>query len=44
MTLSNQTAVNVQEKSSMIWGIFDLIRDYYKSHERGSIRYFGGAL
>ena len=37
MTLSNQTTVNVQEKSSMIWGIADLIRDYYKPHEYGKV-------
>jgi len=28
----------------MIGGIFDLIRDYYKSHERGSIGCSGGML
>ena len=37
MTLSNQTTINVQEKSSMIWGIADLIRDYYKPHEYGKV-------
>ena len=37
MTISNQTTVNVQEKSSMIWGIADLIRDYYKPHEYGKV-------
>ena len=36
-TLHNQTTINVQEKSSMIWGIADLIRDYYKPHEYGKV-------
>ena len=37
MTLNNQTTINIQEKSSMIWGIADLIRDYYKPHEYGKV-------
>lgn len=37
MTINNQTTINVQEKSSMIWGIADLIRDYYKPHEYGKV-------
>lgn len=37
MTTDNQTTVNIQEKSSMIWGIADLIRDYYKPHEYGKV-------
>ena len=36
-TLHNQTTINIQEKSSMIWGIADLIRDYYKPHEYGKV-------
>lgn len=35
--LHNQTTINIQEKSSMIWGIADLIRDYYKPHEYGKV-------
>ncbi len=37
MTLSNQTTVNVQEKSNLIWAIADLIRDFYKPHEYGKV-------
>lgn len=32
-----QTTINVQEKSNLIWGIADLIRDYYKPHEYGKV-------
>lgn len=35
--LQQQTIVNVQEKSALIWGIADLIRDYYKPHEYGKV-------
>ena len=35
MNLNNQTTVNVQEKSNLIWAIADLIRDFYKPHEYG---------
>jgi len=37
MTLNNQTTVNVQEKSNLIWAIADLIRDFYKPHEYGKV-------
>lgn len=37
MNLNNQTTVNVQEKSSLIWAIADLIRDFYKPHEYGKV-------
>ena len=37
MTLHNQTTVNVQEKSNLIWAIADLIRDFYKPHEYGKV-------
>ena len=33
MHLNNQTTVNVQKKSSLIWSVADLIRDFYKAHE-----------
>lgn len=36
-TLHNQTTVNIQEKSNLIWSIADLIRDYYKPHEYGKV-------
>lgn len=35
--LQKQTTINVQEKSALIWGIADLIRDYYKPHEYGKV-------
>ncbi|WP_455539116.1 type I restriction-modification system subunit M [Terrisporobacter sp.] len=35
--LHNQTTTNIQEKSALIWGIADLIRDYYKPHEYGKV-------
>ena len=35
--LQNQTTINIQEKSALIWGIADLIRDYYKPHEYGKV-------
>lgn len=35
--LQQQTTVNIQEKSALIWGIADLIRDYYKPHEYGKV-------
>ena len=37
MDIHSQTTTNIQEKSSMIWGIADLIRDYYKPHEYGKV-------
>lgn len=37
MYLNNQTTVNVQEKSNLIWAIADLIRDFYKPHEYGKV-------
>ena len=37
MNLNNQTTVNVQEKSNLIWAIADLIRDFYKPHEYGKV-------
>ena len=37
MKLNNQTTVNVQEKSNLIWSIADLIRDFYKAHEYGKV-------
>ena len=37
MNLNNQTTVNVQEKSNLIWAIADLIRDFYKAHEYGKV-------
>lgn len=37
MNLNNQTTVNVQEKSNLIWTIADLIRDFYKPHEYGKV-------
>ena len=37
MNLNNQTTVNVQEKSNLIWSIADLIRDFYKPHEYGKV-------
>ena len=37
MHLNNQTTVNVQEKSNLIWSIADLIRDFYKAHEYGKV-------
>lgn len=35
--LNNQTTVNIQEKSNLIWSVADLIRDYYKPHEYGKV-------
>lgn len=35
--LEKQTSINIQEKSNLIWGIADLIRDYYKPHEYGKV-------
>lgn len=35
--LQNQTTVNIQEKSALIWSIADLIREYYKPHEYGKV-------
>lgn len=37
MDLQSQTAVNIQEKSNLIWSIAELIRDYYKPHEYGKV-------
>lgn len=37
MDLDKQTGINVQEKSSLIWAIADLLRDYYKPHEYGKV-------
>ena len=37
MNLNNQTTVNVQQKSNLIWAIADLIRDFYKPHEYGKV-------
>lgn len=37
MDIHSQTTTNIQDKSSMIWGIADLIRDYYKPHEYGKV-------
>lgn len=37
MNLNNQTTVNVQEKSNLIWAIADLIRDF-SSMKAGEIR------
>lgn len=37
MTLNKQTTINIQEKSSLIWSIADLIREYYKPHEYGKV-------
>lgn len=37
MNLHNQTTINVQEKSNLIWAIADLIRDFYKPHEYGKV-------
>ena len=37
MDIHLQTTTNIQEKSSLIWGIADLIRDYYKPHEYGKV-------
>ena len=36
-TKANQTTINIQEKSSLIWSIADLIREYYKPHEYGKV-------
>ena len=36
-SLNNQTTVNVQEKSNLIWSIADIIRDVYKPHEYGNV-------
>lgn len=35
--LQKQTTTNIQEKSSLIWSIADLIREYYKPHEYGKV-------
>lgn len=35
--LHNQTTINIQEKSNLIWAIADLIREYYKPHEYGKV-------
>lgn len=35
--LHNQTTLNIQEKSNLIWSIADLIREYYKPHEYGKV-------
>lgn len=37
MNLHRQTAVNIQEKSNLIWAIADKIREYYKPHEYGKV-------
>lgn len=37
MNLHKQTAVNIQEKSNLIWAIADKIREYYKPHEYGKV-------
>ena len=34
MDIHSQTTTNIQEKSSMIWGIADLIRDYLMNMAR----------
>ena len=36
-TKANQTTINIQEKSSLIWSIADLIRENYKPHEYGKV-------
>lgn len=36
-TKANQTTINIQEKSSLIWSIADFIREYYKPHEYGKV-------
>lgn len=37
MNLHRQTAINIQEKSNLIWAIADKIREYYKPHEYGKV-------
>lgn len=37
MNLHKQTAVNIQEKSNLIWAIADKITGYYKPHEYGKV-------
>ena len=36
-SLHNQTTVNVQEKSALLWSIAELIREFYKRHEYGKV-------
>ena len=44
MDIHLQTTTNIQEKSSLIWGIADLIRDYYKPHEYGKVIFSRNAI
>lgn len=37
MDLMKSTGVNIQEKSSLIWAIADILREYYKPHEYGKV-------
>lgn len=37
MDLHRQTGINIQEKSSLIWAIADILREYYKPHEYGKV-------
>ena len=37
MNLHKQTAINIQEKSNLIWAIADKITGYYKPHEYGKV-------
>lgn len=37
MDLHKQTGINIQEKSSLIWAIADILREYYKPHEYGKV-------
>lgn len=35
--LNKLTTINIQEKSNIIWGVADILRDYYKPHEYGKV-------
>ncbi|MCD7892104.1 MAG: type I restriction-modification system subunit M [Erysipelotrichaceae bacterium] len=37
MDINQQSTINIQEKSNLIWNIADLLRDYYKPHEYGKV-------
>ena len=37
MDLHKQTGINIQEKSSLIWAIAHILREYYKPHEYGKV-------
>lgn len=35
--IQNQTAININEKATMIWNIADILRGLYKPHEYGNV-------